>query len=167
MKRILLIAIVGSLFMGRASAQKLAAEIDPLWLAMGVANAGAELAVGRCSTLGLSVTAFHHPWVNDEGQGVGLHPELRYYLSGRSMYHLFVGVSGLTGTYSLHFNDKHYVGSAAGLGLTFGYVLPINRRFNIDFHSGFGVIHTQDRERGHDNLTLPTKVGVTITYILQ
>ena len=83
------------------------------------------------------------------------------------MYHLFVGVSGLTGTYSLHFNDKHYVGSAAGLGLTFGYVLPINRRFNIDFHSGFGVIHTQDRERGHDNLTLPTKVGVTITYILQ
>lgn len=166
MRRTLLITIAGLLFTSHASAQKLAAGIDALWLATGVAHAGAELTVGRCSTLGLSVTALHHPWVNSQGQGVALHPEWRYYLSGRPMYHLFAGVSGLTGTYSLYFNDKHYVGSAVGVGLTFGYVVPINRRLNIDLHSGFGIIHTQDRNLGHNNLTLPTRAGITITYIL-
>ena len=167
MKRILLITIVGWLFTGHTAAQKLSAGIDPLWLAAGVLNAGGEMTVGRSTTLGLTVAAMRHPWVNREGEGVTLHPELRYYLSERPMYHLFVGVSALTGTYSLYFNDKHYIGSAAGIGLTFGYVLPLSRRLNIDLHSGLGIIHTQDRDLGHDNLTLPTKAGVTITYILR
>ena len=167
MRRILLVTIIGLLGFSHTMAQKLSAGIDALWLTTGVLSGGAELTVGRCTTLGLSVMALRNPWINKDAQGVGLQPELRYYLSGRPMYHLFVGASGLTGTYSLHFNDKHYVGSAAGIGLTFGYVVPLNRRLNVDVHSGFGIIHTQDRELGYENLTLPTKAGVTITYILR
>lgn len=148
-------------------AQKLAASLNGLWLATGIVNAGAEMTVGRSTTLGLSFIGIRYPWAFDEMTGIGIQPELRHYFSGRPMYHHFIGVAALSGTYDLTFNDSKYTGTAAGIGLTFGYVVPIGRRLNIDLHSGFGIIHVQDRNRGHDNLTLPTKAGVSITYILR
>ena len=148
-------------------AQKLAAGLDPLWLATGIAKGSVEMTVGRSSTLGLTALGISHPWVSKEATGIAIMPELRYFLSGRPMFHHFVGVNALSGTYSLYFNDKHYIGSAAGIGVTFGYILPLTSRWNIDLHSGLCFIHTQDREQGHNNLTLPIKVGLNISYILR
>ena len=148
-------------------AQKLAAGVDALWLATGMANIGAEMTVGRASTLSLYFMGISHPWVNTDMKGIALQPEWRYYLSGRPMYHHFIGIGAITGTYNFKFNNKLYNGSAAGLGLTFGYVLPISARLNIDLHAGYGLIHAQDRERGKHNYMLPTRMGVTVSYIFR
>jgi len=148
-------------------AQKLAAGADALWLATGMANVGAEITLGRASTLSLYFLGISHPWVNSDMKGVALQPEWRYYLSGRPMYRHFIGLGAITGTYNFKFSNKVYNGSAAGLGLTFGYVLPLTARFNIDLHAGYGLIHTQDRERGKHNYMLPTRAGITISYIFR
>ena len=148
-------------------AQKLAAGVDALWLATGMANIGAEMTVGRASTLSLYFMGISHPWVNTDMKGIALQPEWRYYLSGRPMYHHFIGIGAITGTYNFKFNNKLYNGSAAGLGLTFGYVLPLSARLNIDLHAGYGLIHAQDRERGKHNYMLPTRMGVTVSYIFR
>jgi len=148
-------------------AQKLATGVDMAWLAAGMADVGAELSIGRAASLSVSLLACQHPWVHRDISGLAFQPEVRYYLSGRSMYHHFVGVGAIIGGYDMGLDIGHYQGSAAGVGLTFGYVLPLGDRWNVDLHSGFGIVHTQDRHHGHDNYTIPTKFGVTIAYIVR
>lgn len=164
-KHILVILLLAAVL--PIKAQKLAVGLDAVWLATGIVNAGAEMTMGRASTIGLSVMAIQKPWIHHDMKGIALQPEWRYYLSGRPMYHHFIGVGAITGTYNFTFSNKIYNGSAAGLGLTFGYVIALGERFNIDLHSGFGIIHTQDRNWGKNNYTLPTKTGVTLTYIIR
>ena len=148
-------------------AQKLAVGIDGAWLAAGMFDGGAEMAVGRATTLNLSVLACQHPWVHHDIAGIAFQPELRYYLSGRTMYHHFVGVGAIVGGYDLTVNQGRYQGAAAGIGVTFGYVVALSPHWSLDLHSGLGVIHSEDRWNGHDNYTIPTKGGITIAYIIR
>ena len=129
-KHILVILLLAAVL--PIKAQKLAVGLDAVWLATGIVNAGAEMTMGRASTIGLSVMAIQKPWIHHDMKGIALQPEWRYYLSGRPMYHHFIGVGAITGTYNFTFNNKIYNGSAAGLGLTFGYVIALGERFNID-----------------------------------
>ncbi len=147
-------------------AQKLATGLDAAWLTAGMLNAGAEMRVGQTMTMSLSVLAASRPWVHRDIAGLALQHELRYYLSGRPMYHHFVGVGALVGGYDMKLDIGHYQGSAVGVGLTFGYVVPLGLRWNLDLHSGFGIVHSEDRHQGNQNYTIPTKVGATLSYIV-
>lgn len=147
-------------------AQKLSAAVDGVWLASGMFNGGVELTIGRSTTLTVSMLAAQHPWVHHDISGLAVQPELRRYLSGRPMYKLFVGLGAIAAGYDMTLDKGHYQGSAIGAGLTFGYVLPLALRWNLDLHSGFGLIHTEDRHQGNQNFTIPTKVGIAVSYII-
>ncbi len=147
--------------------QKLAGNLDVTWLCTGILGAGAEMTVARSSTVNLSVLTAKHPWVYHDLSGVLLQPEWRYYLSERPMFHHFVGIGGIIGTYETELETGKYVGSVVGIGVTFGYVLPLNKYLNLDLHSGLALIHREDREHGIDNFTLPTKAGISLTYIFR
>lgn len=148
------------------SAQKLSAGVDCAWLAAGMLDVGGEMRVGHATTLNVTMLGARRPWVHRDIAGLAVQPEVRYYLSGRPMYHHFVGIGAVVGGYDLKLDIGNYMGSAVGVGLTFGYVLPLAQHWNIDFHSGFGFVHSEDRHQGNQNYTIPTTAGLTLSYII-
>ena len=147
-------------------AQKLAVGIDGAWAAAGMFGGSAEMGAGSRTTIGLSAVAATKPWINSGVTGVAIQPEIRYYFSGRAMWRHFVGLAAVAGTYDMHLHRDHYQGNALGVGVTFGYAVPLARRWSADFHSGFGIVNTDDRYHGHQKYTIPTKMGITLSYII-
>jgi hypothetical protein len=101
------------------------------------------------------------------------------------MFREFIGIGGIGAVYDITWSGKVYDGTALGLGLTFGYVLPLKKRLNIDFHAGFGFIHYKHKEyfvgdqydadyifdgeqraNASGYYLLPTRIGVSVSYIL-
>ncbi len=185
MKRLILTIVASVVSVVAVRAQMLAANVDGLWLATLSPNLGAELVVGEHSTLGLHGIFASKPLGKDMKIRV-LQPEYRYYFSGRPMYHEFIGIGGIGGTYNITWKDKVYDGTAFGLGMTFGYVLPLTQRINIDFHAGFGFIYYSQKEyfvgdqydidyifdgeqrpNAKGYYLLPTRIGVSISYVIR
>ena len=102
------------------------------------------------------------------------------------MHSFFVGAGALWTDYDIHWKGKVYEGQAMGLGMTFGYVFTLTRRINIDCHAGFGMIGYKHKEyfendfydedylinglprTNADGYTLlPTRIGVSISYIIK
>ncbi len=148
-------------------------------------NAGFEMVCGNRSTVGLNVFGNHRPWGQDMKM-IGVQPEYRLYFSGRPMHSTFVGLGALATLYDITWKSKVYDGGALGLGLTFGYVLNLSKRFNVDFHAGLGLVAYKHKEYFTGDLydddysvdgdlktnakglwLLPTRIGVSLTYILK
>ena len=186
MKKKLLMTLVLSTFWCVATrAQMIAANIDALWAATMSPSAGLEMVVGEKSTVGLNVSYMGKPY----GMDIKLfevQPEYRYYFSGRPMFREFIGVGAIGGTHNITWKGKVYDGMNMGLGLTFGYVMPLGKRINLDFHAGFGAVYYNHKEyftgdqydadsrvdgMDHNNASgyylLPTRLGVSFTYILK
>ncbi len=184
MKKILvIIAVLISAVNVRA--QMLAVSTNVLMDAMMTPNIGAELVTGEHSTVGLHVFGNNKPWGMDMKM-IGVQPEYRYFFSGRPMHREFVGVGGIGSVYDMTWGGKVYDGIALGGGITFGYVFSIGKRINIDCHAGFGMIiykHKEyyvgdlydldysvggvERTNARGYYLLPTKIGVSLTYILK
>lgn len=151
----------------RAGAQRLAVNTDVALLATQTYNMGFEMTVGNRSTLGLSVLGNYHPWVLKDMRCVGVQPEWRYYFSGRPMMSHFVGVSALFANYNFTWKEEGHHGDAAGAGLTFGYVLPLSERVNVDFHAGVGLVYYNGKSSPVGSVIIPTKIGITLCYIIR
>lgn len=166
-------------------AQKLAVGTNVLMDALMIPNLGAEVVVGERSVVGVHGFGTYHPWGKDV-RLLGVQPEYRYFFSGRPMNSFFVGVGGLAISYDITWSGKVYDGNAVGGGLTFGYVMPLTHRANLEFYSGFGAVvyHHKEYFEGdfydtdysiggqlHANaqgyFLLPTRFGVSLTYILK
>lgn len=174
----------------RLSAQQLAVGTDVLKDALMIPNLGIELGLGRShlaerSVLGLHGYVVNNPW-GVKAKAWGIQPELRYFFSGRAMSRWFFGIGGHLAKYDITWSSKVYEGNSIGVGLLFGYVFNITQRLNIDVHSGFGGVYYRHKEyfegdffesdyyngqiaspnsRGYT--LLPTRVGVSVTYILK
>lgn len=148
-------------------------------------GAGVEMVCGNRSTAGLSVFGCHRPWGHDMKM-IGVQPEYRLYFSGRPMHKTFAGLGALATLYDITWKGKVYDGGAIGFGLTFGYVLDLTKRLNVDFHAGLGLVAYKHKEyykgdRYDDDYSvggelntnakglrlLPTRIGVSLTYILK
>lgn len=166
-------------------AQKVAVGTNVLMDALMIPNLGAEVVVGERSVVGLHGFGTYHPWGQDV-RLLGVQPEYRYFFSGRPMNSFFVGVSALALSYDITWSSKVYDGIAIGGGLTFGYVMPLSHRANLEFYSGFGAffynrkeyykgdfydtdysIEGQLRPNAQGYYLLPTRIGVSLTYILK
>lgn len=151
----------------KTKAQLLAVSSDVAMLALQTYNVGAEMTVGNRSTLGLSVMGNYHPWVLHDMRALAIMPEWRYYFSGRPMMYHFVGLTGVLCNFDIDWKGTNHHGDAAGVGLSFGYVLPLSERVNLDFHTGVGLIFYHEKEQGVGNIILPTKFGISLSYILK
>lgn len=147
-------------------------------------NIGFEMVTGEKYSMGINVFGNYNPW-NYRLKMMGVQPEIRYWLGRRPMHDYFVGIGGIVASYDIHWKGKVYEGYGAGVGLTFGYVLYVAKRINIDIHAGFGIIgyrHKEFYENDHyDDYTLnggvqinakgyyllPTRIGISLTYILK
>lgn len=183
-KKLLLIFLI---VMGcrNADAQMLAVNTDVAADLLMTPSVGFELVTGERSTLGVNVLGNYKPWGKDI-RFIGVQPEFRYFFSGRPMHREFVGIGGVGASYDITWKGKVYNGLALGLGLTFGYVFNLTHRLNIDCHAGFGAIMYRHKEyyendkydedysvggTGRTNakgyVLLPTRIGVSVSYILK
>ncbi len=184
MKKILLAFL---LFLSASSlrAQMLAVGTDVLMDALQLPNLGAEMVVGERSVIGLHVFGGYKPWGKDV-KVMGVQPEYRWFFSGRPMYRFFLGAGALATSYDVTWAGKVYNGNAVGAGMTFGYVLPLTNRLNVDFHAGFGAIYYRQKEYFEGDFydedysvngvmrtnatgytLLPTRIGISLSYILK
>lgn len=167
-------------------AQKLSINTDLAMDALTIPNLGMEITCGERSTFTLNLLGSYHPWWSSESKMFGFQPELRYYFSGRPLNSWFAGLGGIAGFYDMTMHGKVYNGLAYGAGLTIGYVFKLSSRWNIDAHAGFGCIGYNRKEyyvgdnydidyAVGDNLRtnatgyylMPTRIGVSITYIIK
>src|SRR5574344_1642491 len=142
---ILLIMALAMLFNGNANAQRLAVNTDVAMDACMAPSFGIELTMGKKSTLNLN-GLYGEKIVGKDIRIAALQPEWRVYISGRPMYHHYIGAIGLLASYKMKFDDKWHDGDAAGIGSSFGYVLPVKDRLLIDFHSSLGGIYYHQKE---------------------
>ena len=180
-----LLALLMAAACATARAQMVAVSTDVLMDALQTPSIGGELVVGERTSVGLGLFGSSKPW-GKQVKLAGLQPEWRYYFSGRPMHRYFVGVGALGTTYDITWKGKVYDGYAVGLGVTFGYVIALTKRLNIDLHAGIGIVgyrqkeyfeadsYEQDMDYGapaqanaSGYVLLPTRVGVSVTYILK
>ena len=166
-------------------AQMLAVSTDMLHDALMMPSLGLELVTGERTTIGMHAFGGYHPWGNSSRM-IAVQPELRYFFSGRPMSREFVGIGAIGALYNITWKGKVYEGESCGIGLTFGYVLSLTYRLNLDFHAGFGAIYYRQKEyfegdfydidySRNGNLEtnawgytlLPTRIGISLSYILK
>lgn len=165
-------------------AQIVAVNTDLLMDGCLAPNLGVEFGLNSKSSLSLNALYGKKVFYNDINL-TAVQPEWRFYFSGRTMYHHFVGIGALAATYEAHVNSKVYNGDGAGLGVTFGYVLPLTDHLNLDFHAGCGLFLYRQKEYfekdGFDEFMngdtevanasgsriVPTRIGISLTYIIK
>ena len=108
----------------------------------------------------------------------GAEGQVRYWVSGRPMVQSFIGLGVQAMRYDAVFSDTRHFGDAAGPGLVYGYVLPLGKRFNIEFSAGISMMWYREKrygkgmpEPGDYNTTghkiMPMGLGVSCTYIFK
>lgn len=167
-------------------AQRIAVNTDVLMDAFCAPSLGVELTLAKKSTLNVNAL-YGEKILGKEMRVAALQPEWRAYISGRPMYHHYVGVVGLFASYKLNFDEKCHDGDAFGLGVSFGYVLPIKERLLIDFHASLGGAYYhqkeymlgEDYDKEHTNLSgypvanasgsllIPLRIGISVAYIIK
>lgn len=149
-----------------------------------IPNIGAEIGVWRGLTIGGD---YRNIWLrNDEWtqwyRVEGFEAEIKYYINedNRPFKGHHVGLYGQMLTWDITLNDRGYLAErwACGGGVSYGYILPIGRRFNIDFEIGVGYLSgTMHRYIPQDGCRVwqsaekfqwigPTKVGVTLQWLI-
>ena len=179
---LLLFLLVG--LFTQMQAQTFAVNSNLLLLSTQTYNLGAEITVGNHTTLGLSVFGNNKPYFHKGMRAIGVQPEFKYYFGGRRIIKKYVGIGLLAADYSITWGNRKYDGTAWGGGMTFGYVVSLAKRWNLDFHGGVGAIFSHHREfmvNGDDLLLndnsqakdgfweyriLPTKLGITLSYTI-
>ncbi|MFR9641252.1 MAG: DUF3575 domain-containing protein [Rikenellaceae bacterium] len=148
-----------------------------LYLVGGMFNLGAEYK-SESSSFGYLLNLGYSPfggdcWEHSFG-GWFVSPELRYYIPAAERW--FVGVQMLYGGYNFKLADTGYQGNVLGGGLTGGYKITINERFDMDFNVGLGYgsyiydtyYHSDGinirQERDLKNGTLLPQAGVNLIW---
>lgn len=153
-------------------------------------NVGAEIAVGRKTTLELSLGGNFWNKSGDRNDNrklwhVMVRPELRYWLCERFNGH-FLGVNATYGNYDISRHnilwlfDKEfrYDGNAWGMGITYGYHYMLNKHWGLELTVGVGFAAMsydkyENRQNGaligHENDFYfgPTRAGISIVYLIK
>lgn len=171
-----------------ANAQKMALKTNLLYDATTTPNLGAELAMGKKSTLQLFYGL--NPWkfASDRTKQLRhwlLMPEYRYWTCQKFNGHFF-GIHALGGQYNVggidlpnpvfkDLDEKRYEGWYAGGGLTYGYQWLLSRHWNLEASVGVGYIRFHYKEfpctecgaliqENNKNYFGPTKLALSLMY---
>ena len=161
------------------SAQMVALRSDALKDVMMTPSMGLDFVVGEKYTLGAEVAFNHHPW-GIQMQMTSVTPEFRYWYNGRPFTRQYVGVVACLTGYNLAWDNIHH-GDAWGIGISFGHVMTLTQRWNLDFAASLGTIGYREKfYYKNDNFTdygeransrgyvlLPIRLGVSVIYVIR
>ncbi len=158
---------------------RLAIKTNMAYLAATVANVGIEYSFGQHYSVDLPV--IYSPYTvarNYRLRFLAVQPEVRYWLHNPMQGHFF-GAHLSLGTFNISVDSKTRYQSPDGfygIGLSYGYVLPLTCRWAAEFTIGAGYVHTKydsyynipngaRYEKGiHHNYWGLTKVGIGLAY---
>lgn len=153
-------------------------------------NASLEMRLGARFTLDLN--AHYYPFYTKESLRRWRHwllqPELRFWLCTPFAGH-FLGVHILTGEYNIAgrkfpfgwykgTQSSRYEGFVMGTGISYGYQWILSPRWGMETEIGIGYVYAgytryrcahcgEQMAEGHKNYLGPTKVAVSIVYLLK
>ena len=160
------------------NAQRVSLKTNGLyWLATSP-NLGTELRMSRHFTLNLEAAGNPFTIGGHKMRHASVFPELRYWFAGRPQVQHFAGVMALASVFDLEFKGNMHRGVAGGLGLTYGYSFVLSKRLSLETTVGLGAVYCMDRKYpagsykpakfNHKGIAFtPTKIGVSIVYILK
>ena len=165
-------------------AQKIAVKTDALMLAAMTPNVSGELIVGERTSVCLTAFGNTKPWGKDIKM-VGVIPELRYWFNGRPLIRQYVGIAALGTHYDITWKEDMYQGDALGAGISFGHAWRLGRRIALECYASCSAVYFnhkhynvndnfEDYEQFDDKHNkvngikiMPTKIGVSLTYIIK
>lgn len=169
------IAITG---FGWSYAQRVGLRTNALAWATATPNLGVELRMSRHFTFALD--AYGNPLKFDKlrTQFVALQPEVRYWFSARPQAGHFLGINASGAAYKFQAKNTRHEGDAVAAGVTYGYSIPLHRRWSMEAAIGAGVLYHRDFHYGKNSerpdspnnkkvRLAPTKLGLTFTYHLK
>lgn len=149
MKKLILFLAFVMLLVPSVQAQRIAVKTNLVgWAAMGTVNLGVEPALWSQWTL--AIDGYYNPFSYDQGRQTkmwGIQPELRYWFCQKYSGH-FIGLHGQYADYDYGMNKYRYNGSFSGLGLSYGYSLPLATRWRLEFNLGAGWIRKNYEKTG-------------------
>lgn len=186
MRKILLTFAIIMMFTAGTKAQMLAVNTDLAMDAIMAPSFGVELVLGKKSSLNVNAL-YGSKILGKDVRIAALQPEWRVYMSGRPMYHHYIGAQGLLAQYKFKMKGKWRDGDASGIGVSFGYVLPIKDRLLVDFHTSAGAVFYHQKEymvgdnydahykneegypvaNANGQIIMPLRLGVSLTYIIK
>jgi len=183
--KILLVAMLLSLVCMETKAQLVVVNTEVTSDMLMAPSLGLEIVTGNRSSIGVNVL-YSKGLLGKDFKISAIQPEYRYWFSGRPINKWFVGGGGIAALFDVKRKGKVYDGYGFGIGVTYGYVWNLTERLSIDFHSGFGVFfYTRKEYFATDNYDidysldgvqranatgyylLPTRVGISVSYILR
>lgn len=187
--------LVCSLFSGKVYSQDITIKTNLLYgVGTFTPNIGIEIGLGKRTTLDISGG---YNWFNLDGANSSnnkklvhwiVQPEFRYFLCERFTGHFFgihaIGSQYNIGGYELPMffgkesKNYRYEGYAYGAGLSYGYQLPLAKRWNLEFNIGVGYMRMKYdqydcsncgelKENGATkNYFGPTKAGISLIFLI-
>lgn len=162
-----------------ASAQRVALKTNTLEYLILSPNLTLEARVSRKISLqlGISTNPITSPIADYKLNNFRVEPEIRYWFN-RPMAKHFIALSTTAGTYSLQLKDRFLTGDAIAAGISYGYVLVLNRHWNMEAEIGVGVASLKGFDyRGknnkpeHENLNkimpVPIRAALSFSYIFK
>lgn len=150
-------------------------------------NVSLEVALARKWTIDIAYA--YNPWHWNSKKSYrfwGVQPEVRYWFCNRFERH-FIGLHGIYGQFNMGkfkrpfpnaFKKYRYEGKGYGVGLAYGYHLPIARRLALEFTIGAGWVHLDydkyrcgacDEHEGDKKTDYfgPTKAGLNLIFFIK
>ena len=167
------------IFIEKADAQIIGIKTNiPPWVTASI-NAGVEF--GFADHWSVEVSGLYNPFSWSDGKKTNawaIQPELRFWTIHRFAGH-FLGLHAHYAVYDWGLKKYRYKGDLYGGGISYGYAIMINKRFNLEGTVGFGYTRVEDEyryDRKDSQTYFPpnprnywglSKAGISITYFLK
>lgn len=175
--KLLLLALLLSLWGIPVHAQKMAIKTNALYDGTTTLSAELEFATGKKTSL--SLLGAYNPWTfrNDKMMHLGaVQPAFRYWFCERFEGH-FVGIHVHEVEFFGNLKSKRYDGHLVGTGISWGYDWILSNHWNIEAEVGFGINWVwfkesecipcmKDYVRRKEHFFSPTRIALSIVYVL-
>lgn len=125
---------------------RFAIKTNAAYLAAGVANIGAEMALSDHWSIDLPLVYSPYTIARDyRMRFLYIQPEARYWLDKPLKGHFF-GIHAHIGVANISLDDNHRYQTPDGFygaGISYGFSLPIARRWSLEFTLGLGYFYTE------------------------
>ena len=187
--------LVTALFIpGKLSAQQVSVRTNLLYWATGTPNAGVEVKLHDRWSLGVhgGYNPFlYRSWQDEAGNTYNpkmIHwtvmPEAKFWFC-KTFERSYLGLHGVYGEFNVgalriipKLKHERYWGNMYGVGLSYGYQLPLGKRGGVEFSIGAGWVRINynrcdawvcgaDLGKAHRNYFGPTKAAITFSYYLR